>query len=128
VSGEFWFFGEGEDDDGRRDAQTYYALALRHCLTFREIHHMALWANLAAKASRRNDGLNYTAWQFSIFIECGDLNREIAAKLLSRACEANGYLAKDGAGVVREVITRVLDLENWQPASAKREVDRRTDK
>jgi hypothetical protein len=72
-----------------------------------------LWANLAAKGSRRNDGLNYTAWQFSIFIECGDLNREVAAKLLWRACEANGYLAKDGAGVVREVITRVLDFEEW---------------
>jgi hypothetical protein len=79
-----------------------------------------LWANLAGKGSRRNDGLNYTAWQFSIFIECGDLNREVAAKLLWRACEANGYLAKDGAGVVREVITRVLDFEDWQPASARK--------
>jgi hypothetical protein len=79
-----------------------------------------LWANLAGKSSRRNDGLNYTAWQFSIFIECGDLNREIAAKLLWRACEANGYLAKDGAGVVKEVITRVLDFEEWQPASARK--------
>jgi len=85
-----------------------------------------LWANLAAKGSRRNDGLNYTAWQYSIFIECGDLNREVAARLLWRACEANGYLAKDGSGVVREVITRVLDLENWQPASAKKRSQRRT--
>jgi hypothetical protein len=85
-----------------------------------------LWANLAAKAARRNDGLNYTAWQFSIFIECGDLNREVAAKLLWRACEANGYLAKDGAGVVKEVITRVLDLVNWQPAFAKKKSQRRT--
>jgi hypothetical protein len=69
-----------------------------------------LWANLAAKASRRNDGLNYTAWQYSVFVATGDLNREVAAKLLWRACEANGYLAKDGAGVVKEIITRVL----WQ--------------
>jgi hypothetical protein len=67
-----------------------------------------LWANLAAKGSRRNDGLNYTAWQFSVFVAAGDLNREIAAKLLWRACEANGYLAKDGADVVKEVIARVL--------------------
>ena len=73
-----------------------------------------LWANLAAKGARRNDGLNYTAWQFSVFVATGDPNREIAAKLLWRACEANGYLAKDGSGVVREVITRVLSLENWQ--------------
>jgi len=84
-----------------------------------------LWANLAAKRARRNDGLNYTAWQFSIFIECGDLNREVAAKLLWRACEANGYLAKDGAGVVKEVITRVLDFEDWQPASARKRSQRK---
>src|SRR5262249_52340758 len=74
-----------------------------------------LWANLAAKGARRNDGLNYTAWQFSVFVATGDPNREIAAKLLWRACEANGYLAKDGSGGVREVITRVLSLENWNP-------------
>ena len=85
-----------------------------------------LWANLAAKVARRNDGLNYTAWQYSVFAATGDLNREIAAKLLWRACEANGYLAKDGSGVVKEVITRVLDLENWQPASAKKRSQRRT--
>jgi hypothetical protein len=69
-----------------------------------------LWANLAAKGSRRNDGLNYTAWQYSVFVATGDLNREAAAKLLWLACEANGYLAKDGADVVKEIITRVL----WQ--------------
>jgi hypothetical protein len=78
-----------------------------------------LWANLAAKASRRNDGLNYTAWQFSIFIECGDLNREVAAKLLWRACEANGYLAKDGPGVVKEIITRVLQPEERSNCNGK---------
>jgi hypothetical protein len=84
-----------------------------------------LWANLAAKASRRNDGLNYTAWQFSIFIQCGDLDREAAAKLLWRACEANGYLAKDGRDVVKEVINRVLDFEEWQSASAKKRSQRK---
>jgi hypothetical protein len=67
-----------------------------------------LWANLAAKCQRRNDGLNYTAWEFSQFIETGALNREVAGKLLWLACKANGYLAKDGPDVVREVITRVL--------------------
>jgi Bifunctional DNA primase/polymerase, N-terminal len=70
-----------------------------------------LWANLASKSQRRNDGLNYTAWQFSQFIGAGDLNREIAAKLLWLACEANGYLEKDGADVVKEVINRVLQPE-----------------
>jgi hypothetical protein len=67
-----------------------------------------LWANLAMKSQHRNDGLNYTAWQFSQFIGAGDLNREVASKLLWLACEANGYLAKDGADVVKEVIKRVL--------------------
>jgi hypothetical protein len=67
-----------------------------------------LWANLADKRDHRNDGLNYTAWQFSQFIETGDLKVEIAGKLLWLACEANGYLKKDGPDVVKEVITRVL--------------------
>jgi hypothetical protein len=70
-----------------------------------------LWANLASKSQRRNDGLNYTAWQFSQFIGAGDLNREIAAKLLWLACQANGYVEKDGADVVKEIINRVLQPE-----------------
>jgi hypothetical protein len=70
-----------------------------------------LWANLAAKASGRNDGLNFTAWEFSKFIDAGDLDHEIAGKLLWLACEANGYLRKDGAEVVREIIRRVLQPE-----------------
>jgi hypothetical protein len=76
-----------------------------------------LWANPAAKASLRNDGLNFTAFQFGQFIERGELDREKAAKLLWLACESNGYLAKDGADVVKEVINRVLGER--QPASAK---------
>jgi hypothetical protein len=67
-----------------------------------------LWANLAGKCELRNDGLNYTAWQFSQFVATGDLDREKAAKLLWLARESNGYLAKDGADVVKEVINRVL--------------------
>jgi hypothetical protein len=70
-----------------------------------------LWLNLAAKASHRNDGLNFTAWEFSKFIDAGDLDHEIAGKLLWHACEANGYLKKDGAEVVREIIRRVLQPE-----------------
>jgi hypothetical protein len=70
-----------------------------------------LWANLAAKASHRNDGLNFTAWEFSKFIDAGDLDHEIAAELLWLACEANGYLKKDGADVVKEIIRRVLQPE-----------------
>ena len=67
-----------------------------------------LWANLAAKSDHRNDGLNYTAWRFSEFVETGELKVEVAAKLLWLACEANGYIEKDGADVVKEVINRVL--------------------
>jgi Bifunctional DNA primase/polymerase, N-terminal len=67
-----------------------------------------LWANLAAKGQHRNDGLNFTAWQFSEFVGSGDLEIGVAAHLLWLACEANGYLAKDGEEVVKEVINRVL--------------------
>jgi hypothetical protein len=70
-----------------------------------------LWANLAAKHQHRNDGLNFTAWEFSKFIDAGDLDHEIAGKLLWAACEANGYLKKDGADVVKEIIKRVLQPE-----------------
>jgi hypothetical protein len=70
-----------------------------------------LWANLATKSQHRNDGLNYTAWQFSQFVSAGVLKVEIAAKLLWLACKANGYLDKDGADVVKEVINRVLQPE-----------------
>jgi hypothetical protein len=70
-----------------------------------------LWRNLATKSQRRNDGLNYTAWEFSQFIESRDLNREVAGKLLWLACEANGYIEKDGADVVKEVINRVLGAD-----------------
>ena len=67
-----------------------------------------LSANLAVKRQHRNDGLNYTAWQFREFIKTGDFDREIAARLLWLACEANGYLAKDGPDVVKAVIHRVI--------------------
>ena len=70
-----------------------------------------LWRNLAEKQEHRNDGLNYTAWKFSGFVESGDLDRTVAAKLLALACRANGYLKVDGPDVVREVIGRVL---KWQ--------------
>ncbi len=73
-----------------------------------------LWANLAAKRERRNDGLNYTAWQFSEFVRSGELDADIANKLLWLVCEANGYLAKDGPEIVREVINRVLKTRTDQ--------------
>jgi hypothetical protein len=67
-----------------------------------------LWANLAAKGQHRNDGLNYTAWEYRAFVGSGDLDADVAANLLWLACEANGYLAKDGGEVVKAVINRVL--------------------
>ena len=74
-------------------------------------HRPKVWRNLAEKQERRNDGLNYSAWKFSQFIESGELDRLVAAKLLWLACKANGYLKVDGPDVVREVIGRVL---KWQ--------------
>jgi hypothetical protein len=74
---------------------------------------MALWSNLVAKRERRNDGLNFTAWTFRGLVECGDLKVEGACALLWLACEANGYLAKDGDAVVRGTILRGLGLSEW---------------
>jgi hypothetical protein len=68
-----------------------------------------LWRNLAGKQKGRNDGLNFTAWEFRTFVTTGDLDGQVAAKLLWLACAANGYLAKDkGAAKAKEVIRRVL--------------------
>ncbi len=101
-------------DDDRQVPREIYLLILRGMpsasrQTQRRVR--GLRKNLAEKTDHRNDGLNYTAWQFSQFIGAGDLNREVASKLLWLACEANGYLEKDGADVVKEVINRVLQPE-----------------
>jgi len=71
-----------------------------------------LWATLAAKrpGEQRNAGLNFVAWHFREM----NVDREIAAKLLWTACEANGYLAKAGEDKVSEVINRVLKKEPLQ--------------
>jgi hypothetical protein len=101
-------------DQGREVPQDIYLLiisGMRRATTKQQRRVRGLWANLASKSQHRNDGLNYTAWQFGQFIGAGDLNREVASKLLWLACEANGYLAKDGADVVKEVIDRVLQSE-----------------
>jgi hypothetical protein len=75
-----------------------------------------LWRNLAEKSSGRNDGLNFTAWEFRKFIVTGDLDGQIAAQLLWLACKANGYLVKDAESVAKakEVISRVLRREEGQ--------------
>jgi hypothetical protein len=67
-----------------------------------------LWANLARKGDHRNNELNYAAWRYGEFIRVGDLDPEIAAKLLRLACQANGYLDKDGEDVIEERIDRML--------------------
>ena len=74
---------------------------------------MGLWSNLAAKREGRNDGLNYTAWTMRGLVTGGDLKADGACALLWLACEANGYLAKDGDGVVRGTILRGLGLSDW---------------
>jgi hypothetical protein len=91
-----------------RDIYLLIISGMRRATAKRQRRVRGLWANLAAKSQRRNDGLNYTAWEFSKFIERAELDREIAAQLLWLACKANGYIEKDGADVVKEVINRVL--------------------
>ena len=96
---------EVSSDTDRQVPRDIYFLILRgmrKATSKQQRRVRGLWRNLADKCDHRNDGLNYTAWQFSVFVATGDLNREIAAKLLWLACEANGYLAKDGAGVVSQ--------------------------
>lgn len=78
-----------------------------------------LWANLPAKGQHRNDGLNYTVWEYRGFVQSGDLDANAAAKLLWLACEDNGYLAKDGEEVVKEVINRVLETGDRQMVEIK---------
>jgi hypothetical protein len=74
---------------------------------------MGLWANLVAKRQGRNDGLNFTAYVMRELVTGGDLKPEAACTLLWLACEANGYLAKDGDTVVRGTILRGLGLTDW---------------
>jgi hypothetical protein len=108
-------------DQGREVPLDIYLLiisGMRRATAKQQRRVRGLWANLAAKGNHRNDGLNYTAWQFGQFIGAGDLNREVASKLLWLACEANGYLAKDGADVVKEVINRVLQPEERRTSDA----------
>jgi hypothetical protein len=99
---------QSQDREVPRDIYFLILRGMRKASSKQQRRVRGLWKNLAEKTDHRNDGLNYTAWQFSQFISAGDLDREIAAKLLWLACEANGYLAKDGADVVKEVINRVL--------------------
>ena len=69
VSGEDWFFVDDlVGGDGARDAQRYYELALRHCLTFREIHHMVmqvLGELIDLEKVREIDALNAQAKRFT---------------------------------------------------------------
>lgn len=104
----------GQTSDGKIPRQIYLLIirGMRGAAPKLQRRVKGLWANLAAKRQHRNDGLNYTAWQFNEFVQSGDLDREIAAKLLWEACQANGYLAKDGPDVVKAVIHRVIGEED----------------
>ena len=101
----------GQTSDGKIPRQIYLLIVrgMRGAEPRLQRRVRGLWANLAAKGQHRNDGLNYTAWQFREFVGSGDLDAEIAGKLLWKACEANGYLIKDGPDVVKAVIHRVLE-------------------
>jgi Bifunctional DNA primase/polymerase, N-terminal len=105
---------QGQDDD-RQVPRQIYLLILRGMPTAKsqtQRRVRGLWKNLAEKTDHRNDGLNYTAWQFRQFVEAGDLKVEVASKLLRLACEANGYIDKDGPDVIDEMIDRVLQRED----------------
>jgi hypothetical protein len=94
-----------------RDIYLLIISGMRRATSKQQCRVRGLWANLADKRDHRNDGLNYTAWLFREFIESGDLKIEVASKLLWLACKANGYIEKDGADVVKEIINRVLEAE-----------------
>ena len=73
----------------------------------------ALFIVVALKRSGRNNALNYAAWAFRELVEKDAIEASGACKLLVEACNANGYLAKDGAEAVRLTIMSGLGLTEW---------------
>ena len=67
---------------------------------------------MASKREHRNNWLNCTAYTFRQFVLDGDLSHEGAVKLLIAACEANGYLAKDGWDAMMATINSGLGMES----------------
>jgi hypothetical protein len=100
--------GKSSGSEVPRDIYTLIIRGTRTASFKTQRRVQGLWANLAGKQDHRNNELNYAAWRYGEFIRTGDLDPEIAAKLLRLACEANGYLDKDGEDVIEERIDRML--------------------
>jgi Bifunctional DNA primase/polymerase, N-terminal len=108
-------FAVSTDPGARQVPKPIYFLILRTTAKNGRVQRrvMGLWSNLVAKREGRNDGLNFTAWTFRQLVAGGDLQPDGACALLWLACEANGYLVKDGVAVVRGTILRGLGLSEW---------------
>jgi hypothetical protein len=72
-----------------------------------------IWNVVAAKRQLRNDALNWGAYRFRELIAEGAINAADACRLLVAACQANGYLAKDGEEAVRLTIMSGLGIKDW---------------
>jgi KaiC/GvpD/RAD55 family RecA-like ATPase len=75
----------------------------------------AVTEELANTSSGRNAALNKAAHRMGQFIGAGMLGQEEAATLLVNACEANGYVRKDGTAAVRSTIKSGLNAGMKEP-------------
>lgn len=75
----------------------------------------AVTEELANTSSGRNAALNKAAHRMGQFIGAGMLGQDEAATLLVNACEANGYVRKDGVAAVRSTIKSGLNAGMKEP-------------
>jgi hypothetical protein len=69
---------------------------------------------LLTKVSGRNDALHWAGRHcFKELIDGKEINLEGACELLVMACEANGYLKKDGLEAVQQTIMSGLGIRKW---------------
>jgi hypothetical protein len=71
-----------------------------------------IWKVVATKHQLRNDALNWGAYRFRELIAEGAISVEGACRLLIAACQANGYLAKDGEAATRATIISGLGIHD----------------
>jgi hypothetical protein len=74
---------------------------------------IGLWSVVARTRTGRNAMLNWAAFVFRELVADGAIEASGACELLLLACEANGYLAKDGEEETRATIMSGLGLNEW---------------
>src|SRR5262249_1170666 len=82
-------------------------------------------AKLVRLTEGRNTGLFNSTLGFRELVERGVIEPGAACTLLVRACELNGYVAKDGIEAVKATIMSALGLKAWPPDGSIMEGDGR---